>query len=69
MSAANKRAVSMSLGIAVHTLDGFAIGTLCLIDTQPRTLTAVDCKMLREFVALIETEIHSGNHKIINQGT
>ena len=43
-------------GLAVR-IDGYAIGTLCLIDKQPRMLTDNDFVMLREFVALIELEI------------
>lgn len=39
-------------------LDGQALGTLCIIDTKPRTLNQQQIESLRDFANAIEQEIH-----------
>lgn len=39
-------------------LDGQALGTLCIIDTKPRTLNQQQLESLRDFANAIEQEIH-----------
>lgn len=46
-------------GVPLHTRAGYPIGTLCLIDTQPRVLTADQTEMLSDFAATIEALIHA----------
>lgn len=38
-------------------IDGYAIGTLCIIDSKPKTFTAKDERILRGFADAIEQEI------------
>lgn len=44
-------------GCSVHGPGGHPVGTLCLIDYEPRTFTARQCQQLRQFAALVEREI------------
>ncbi|MEC7816125.1 MAG: GAF domain-containing protein [Pseudomonadota bacterium] len=44
-------------GMPVCDSSGFAFGTLCLIDTEPRTFSEDQRIMLREFAALVEREL------------
>lgn len=44
-------------GAPLSSSDGFRLGTLCIIDTQPRQLSARDRGMLRDLADLVETEI------------
>lgn len=41
-------------GAPLHTIDGYRIGTLCLIDVQPRTFTAEQIGMLVDLAATAE---------------
>lgn len=43
---------------AVLFIDGFPIGTLCLIDSQPRQLNEAEQLILRQFADTIQQEIH-----------
>jgi len=36
---------------------GYKLGTLCLIDTQPRSFSAEDAKLLRDLAAMVEQEM------------
>jgi len=45
-------------GAPLTSSDGYRLGTLCIIDTQPRQLTAQDRRMLRDLADLVETEIN-----------
>jgi len=47
-------------GAPVRTEDGFAVGTFCLIDTRPRSLSARQISLLRDFARLTEREIALG---------
>ena len=44
-------------GCPIAAPDGSLIGTLCIIDTQPRKLTEVDNETLRDLAAILEQEI------------
>lgn len=46
-------------GAPLHTVDGYRIGTLCLIDTQPRTLSAEQVDMLGDLAATVEELIQA----------
>ncbi|ALS98265.1 GGDEF domain-containing protein [Lacimicrobium alkaliphilum] len=44
-------------GAVVHSPKGQPLGTLCLIDHEPREFNEQQCKRLRQFAELIESEI------------
>jgi diguanylate cyclase (GGDEF)-like protein len=44
-------------GCPLRFLDGSRLGTLCLIDTKPRTLDACDRASLRDLAELVEREL------------
>lgn len=44
-------------GCPIHSPEGFRIGTLCIIDSQPKTLSQEDIDTLKDFAAMIEDEI------------
>lgn len=44
-------------GAVVHSPGGLPLGTLCLIDLQPREFTEKQCTRLLQFSALLESEI------------
>lgn len=46
-------------GYPVHAADGQRIGTLCLIDREPRSFSAEEEQMLKDFAALIDDELAS----------
>lgn len=46
-------------GCPVHAADGSPLGTLCLIDRQPRQLGAEDLALLRDLAAMVEDEINA----------
>lgn len=45
-------------GHPICTLDGFAAGTLCIIDTKPRELTKVQVGMLQSLAKMVENELN-----------
>lgn len=45
-------------GAPLTSADGFRLGTLCIIDSAPRTLTEDERLMLRDLADLVETEIN-----------
>ncbi|QSP95335.1 PAS domain-containing protein [Marinobacter salinisoli] len=45
-------------GAPLHSQDGYRLGTLCLIDRQPRTLDSEDQQLLRELADCVEQEIN-----------
>ncbi|WP_422101665.1 PAS domain-containing protein [Vreelandella sp.] len=51
-------------GVPLQTRAGYRVGTLCLIDTTPRTLTHDQIAMLQDMAAMVEELIQSdiGNH-------
>ena len=44
-------------GCPLRYLDGSKLGTLCLIDTRPRTLAAEDLVILRDLADMVEQEL------------
>jgi len=46
-------------GYPVHAPDGRRIGTLCLIDKEPRSFSADEAQTLRDFAALVDDELAS----------
>jgi GAF domain-containing protein len=45
-------------GCPIKTRDGYAVGTLCLIDSQPKLLTDSDISMLRKFALMVESQLN-----------
>lgn len=46
-------------GAPLATLDGYRIGTLCIIDDKPRQLTQAELSALRDLADCVEAEINS----------
>lgn len=46
-------------GAPVRTEEGHALGTLCLIDREPRQLDPADRTLLEDLAALVETELRA----------
>lgn len=46
-------------GAPIRTKSGYRIGTLCLIDSQPRDLTEAQISMLVDFAATVEALVHA----------
>lgn len=44
-------------GMPLHFLDGSRLGTLCIIDTRPRTFSAEDRATLRDLAELVQNEL------------
>jgi len=55
-------------GVPLVMDDGLAIGTLCLIDTVPRTLDDVDQAILRSLRDLLALELRSAKHDATMKG-
>ncbi len=49
--------VQAYLGAPILSPDGFVLGSLCVIDTQPRRWQPRDEELMREFAGLVDTEI------------
>jgi diguanylate cyclase (GGDEF)-like protein len=47
-------------GHPLHTSDGSRVGTLCVIDRNPRQFTSEQLDVLRDLAALVETELQRG---------
>lgn len=48
-------------GYPVHSPQGHRIGTLCLIDRQPRAFSDKDREMLKDFASLVDDELASSS--------
>lgn len=46
-------------GHPIMALDGSAVGTLCLVDHQPRHFGEADIRVLADLAALVERELHT----------
>jgi diguanylate cyclase (GGDEF)-like protein len=46
-------------GVPLRSPEGYALGTLCIADTQPRWLSAEQLTQLRDFAALAEHELNA----------
>ncbi|WP_434362541.1 EAL domain-containing protein [Parasalinivibrio latis] len=44
-------------GYPLHSKDGFALGTLCIIDSNPRTMSVEEVDSLRDFAFMVEAEL------------
>jgi PAS domain S-box-containing protein len=55
--------VKAYLGIPIHSAEGFAIGSFCVIDKKPRPWTAQEIDFMTEFARLVETEIALRNSR------
>lgn len=47
-------------GYPIHSPDGYTLGTLCIIDHEPRTFTSQELKFLRHLAELVDKEIAAG---------
>lgn len=52
--------ISFYAGHPLHTTDGSRVGTLCVIDRNPRQFTSEQLEVLRDLAALVETELQRG---------
>lgn len=46
-------------GAPVLDADGFALGSICVMDYRPRTLDAAQCQMLEAFAAIASSEVRA----------
>lgn len=46
-------------GCQIHSREGVALGTLCIIDTKPRAFSEKDVRNLSDFAKLVEQYFHS----------
>lgn len=53
-------------GQPIYSSDGYAVGSLCLIDTQPRTFSASDARNLVDFAKLIEDELQNKSLELVS---
>ncbi|TWI52543.1 PAS domain S-box-containing protein/diguanylate cyclase (GGDEF)-like protein [Pseudomonas duriflava] len=52
-------------GIPVTTMDGYALGTLCIIDTRPRQLTNSQIRTLQGLADIVTHEIQSREAELV----
>lgn len=45
-------------GVPLMSIDGVALGTLCVIDRQPRELSPEQIEMLKDLAAMVSRELH-----------
>ncbi len=45
-------------GVPLKTLEGLRVGTLCIIDTQPKTLSLEEQQSLKDMASLVEAELN-----------
>jgi GAF domain-containing protein len=53
------------LGIPLATADGYVLGSLCVIDSQPRNWTERDIRVVQDLAAAVMTEIQCGRKSIL----
>ncbi len=59
--------IAFYAGAPLITKDGFALGTLCVIDSEPRTdFSKSDQQMLKDLAATVMTEVELSNQNQIN---
>ncbi len=46
-------------GCPIHSADGHKLGTLCVLDPQPREFTSEQERDLRDLAAIVERELHA----------
>ncbi|MDH3282568.1 MAG: sensor domain-containing diguanylate cyclase [Gammaproteobacteria bacterium] len=54
-------------GHPLHSEDGSRVGTLCVIDRNPRKFTQEQLQVLRDLAALAETELQRGQLSVIQR--
>ena len=58
-------------GTALHSSDGYCLGTLCIIDRSPRKLSATEWSLLKDLASCVEREITSQSeariHHVLEQ--
>jgi GAF domain-containing protein len=52
------------LGVPLITRDGHAVGTLCVIDHEPRIWTSEEIDLVKDLAAAVVTEITLREHRI-----
>lgn len=52
-------------GCPVHSPSGLPIGTLCIIDREPRRFSAADRRALADLARMLETEVHRAAASIV----
>jgi len=50
--------IQFYVGVPICSAHGLALGTLCAIDTQPRSITTEQLEIMRGLATLVEREIH-----------
>ena len=45
-------------GVPLTTSDGFSLGTLCVMDVKPRTVTADEIATLEDLAAMVMRELN-----------
>ncbi|SEO95543.1 GAF domain-containing protein [Mucilaginibacter gossypiicola] len=65
----DKLRIRFYAGAPIISPDGYIIGTLCLIDTEPRSLTEKEKKLLRKLadVAMEQTQLRFDNLSLLQQ--
>ncbi len=53
----NKPNIRFYAGCPLKTVDGYNVGTLCVMDTQPRVFTEADFQYLRDLGDMVEGEL------------
>jgi diguanylate cyclase (GGDEF)-like protein len=53
----------------LHSVDGYKIGTLCVIDYEPRELAAEQVQDLRDVAAIVQREIQASEIAVTDQVT
>lgn len=56
-------------GCPIRNPDGFRIGTLCIIDSQPKTLDKDDVDALKDLAAMIEDEVKVSSQITVDEMT
>lgn len=51
--------IAFYAGTPIRTQNGFAIGTLCILDQVPRLFRTEDIELLEDLARLVENEIHA----------
>ena len=59
---AGQPGVRFYAGVPLTTLDGYNVGTLCVIDHQPRTITDEELRTLQDLAALVVDELELRRH-------
>ena len=63
----NEPHIRFYAGMALHSEDGFKIGTLCIIDFKPRVFTNQERNKLQDFAQIVEAKITQRAHELASQ--